>query len=410
MELSDKFIQLIEPPDRGRKTISDEHRDAPRGFAVRVYSTGTRVFVLRYTADRRDRVLTIGEYPTWTLAAARRRATEVRREVDAGHDILAERAQRQEEATVRDVAAAFLKSKLGFKSYNAIERSLSRFVVSEAGDWKIADLRRRHAIAMVESAEAHGARQASLALTYMKQMFAWAEDRELVEANPVATLKPGKISKSLSPRHRSRILSDEEIRDFWQHIESCGPRRLTALALKFVLVTGQRPGEVAGMRRQEVDGDLWTIPGERRGKTETDQLVPLTGAALGLLDAAAEETERLNQRKGRTGEFVFEAIPGNHLTVSAMGRAVIRHADAIGNLRHKVWGNWRPHDLRRTMRTGLAALGVDEVTAEAAIGHTRKGIAAVYDVHGYGEEKRAALEAWETKLLEMLNRDTRCGP
>lgn len=355
-------------------------------------------------------MLTIGEYPTWTLAAARRRATEVRREVDAGHDILAERAQRQEEQTVRDVAAAFLESKLGLKSYNAMKRILSRFVVSKAGDWKIADMRRRHAISMVEAAQVHGPRQASLVLTYTKQMFAWAEDRELVEVNPVATLKPGKISKSLSPRHRSRILSDDEIRGFWQHIETCGPRRLTALALKFVLATGQRPGEVAGMRGREVDGDLWTIPAERRGKTETDQFVPLTGTALALLDAAAEETERLNQRNGRTGDFVFEAIPGKHLTVSAMGRAVIRHADAIGNQRHKVWGSWRPHDLRRTMRTGLAALGVDEVTAEAAIGHTRKGIAAVYDIHGYGKEKRAALEAWETKLLEMLNRDTHCRP
>jgi integrase len=174
------------------------------------------------------------------------------------------------------------------------------------------------------------------------------------------------------------------------------------------LVTGQRPGEVAGMRRQEIDGDLWTIPAERRGKTETDQFVPLTGTALALLDSAFKETKRLNQRNGRTGDLVFEATPGNHLTVSAMGRAVNRHADAIGNQRLKIGGNWTPHDLRRTMRTGLAALGVAEITAEATIGHTRKGIAGVYDVHGYGDEKRAALEAWEIKLLGILNRDNAC--
>ena len=64
---------------------------------------------------------------------------------------------------------------------------------------------------------------------------------------------------------------------------------------------------------------------------------------------------------------------------------------------------WRPHDLRRTVRTGLAAAGVTETVAELTIGHTRKGIAAVYDLHRYDREKRSALEAWERRLLHLVS-------
>lgn len=210
------------------------------------------------------------------------------------------------------------------------------------------------------------------------------------------------MSPALSPRRRGRVLSGDEIRAFWEQVETCGMHRLTALALKFVLVTGQRPGEVAGIRSNEIDGERWTIPAERRGKTDTDHVVPLTRTAMDLLDSAATETSRLSRRHERTGDFLFEARPGSPIKPGAMARAVKRYACTMDNQGDEIWGTWTPHDLRRTMRTGLAAMGVEEVVAEATIGHTRKGIAAVYDVHGYVREKRAALQAWETRLGELL--------
>jgi hypothetical protein len=54
------------------------------------------------------------------------------------------------------------------------------------------------------------------------------------------------------------------------------------------------------------------------------------------------------------------------------------------------------------MRTGLAAAGVDDLVAETTIGHTRQGIAAVYDQHKYDREKRQALETWERRLLRIV--------
>lgn len=409
MNLTDKTVRSTEPPRQGSLTITDKHRDAPRGFGLRVHASGTRVFILRYKSDGRDRLLTVGQYPTWTLAAARHRANDYRREIDAGNDILQQRSDRRAELTLGNAAERFLKTKSALRSCQDIDALLCRYVIPELGSWKIIDIRRRHVISLVERITDHAPRQASLVLTYLKQIFAWAEDRELVEANPIATLRPGKVSPSLTPRRRDRVLSGNEIRNFWEKAETCGMHRLTALALKLVLVTGQRPGEVAGMRRAEIDGNRWTIPAERRGKTNTDHVVPLTETALSLLEAAAAETKRLAWRNERTGNSVFEATPGRPLTPTSIARAVKRYAGAMGNQSDDRWGTWTPHDLRRTARTGLAVLGIDEVTAEATIGHTRKGIAAVYDLHGYGEEKRAALEAWEIKLLGILNQDNACG-
>lgn len=402
MKLTDKAVRCTEPPQSGRLSISDEHRDAPRGFGLRVYSSGTRVFVLRYKANGKDRLLTLGEYPTWTLTAARRKANDYRREIDAGNDILQQQAERRAELTLGAAAEIFLRTKSRLRSHQDIDALLHRYVMPEFGDRKITDMRRRHVISLVENITNHAPRQAALVLTYLKQIFEWAEDREIIEANPVATLRPGKVSPALSPRRRGRVLSEGEIHAFWKQVETCGMHRLTALALKFVLVTGQRPGEVAGIRSNEVKGETWTIPAERRGKTETDHVVPLTGTALALLDSANTETSRLSQRNARTGEFVFEARPGNPITSAAMARAAKRHAYTMGNQEDETWGTWTPHDLRRTMRTGLAANGIEEVVAEATIGHTRKGIAAVYDVHGYVREKQAALQAWETRLGELL--------
>lgn len=402
MDLTDRIVRSIDPPQHGSLTVSDKHRDSPRGFGLRVHSSGTRVFVLRYRANGKDRLLTIGEYPAWTLAAARHRASDYRREIDAGNDILQQRANRRAELTLRDAAERFLKTKSTLRSSQDIEALVRRYVVPELGSWKITDIRRRHVISLVEQITDHAPRQAALVLTYLKQIFEWAEDREVIEANPIATLRPSKVSPSLTPRRRGRVLSESEIRTFWDKAETCGMHRLTALALKLVLVTGQRPGEVAGIRKAEVVNNLWTIPAERRGKTETEHMVPITKTGLLLLDAAETETRRLNRRHERSGEFFFEARPGAPLTAAAIARAVKRYGQAIGNHNESQWGTWTPHDLRRTVRTGLAALGVDEITAEATIGHTRKGVGAIYDIHGYAKEKRAALEAWETKLLDTL--------
>lgn len=406
ISLTDKVVQSIESPAKGRRIITDQHRDAPRGFALRVNSNGSKLFVLRYKANGKDRLLTIGEYGPndWSLAAARKQAGVFRRRIDAGEDILARRRTERSDPVVADVVERFCKAHADkLASGPDVRATFRNHLVPKLGKIKLKDVRRRDVIALVEAlAETHS-RQAALLLTYTKQLFAWAEDRELIEGNPVATLRPHKIAKSLAPRNRARILDDAEIRGFWENVETCGMHRLTALALKLILLTGQRPGEVVGMRWDEIEGSVWTIPAERRGKTATAHTVPLTETVREILETARYELVRLSKRrKGQGGDFVFETRAGRLPNSTVVAQAAKRFSAPLGNKADPTWGRWRPHDLRRTMRTGLSAAGVNETVAELVIGHTRKGIAAVYDLHKFDAEKRAALEAWERRLLRIV--------
>jgi len=397
------YIDRLEPPEKGRRIVTDTHREAPKGFALRVNADGSKSFVLRYAAGGWDRLLTIGRYPTWTLTAARIQAREYRRRIDAGEDILGARHSERAEPTVSDVAHRFFQHKADLRSAGDIRAVLRHYLLAELGQRRLTAVRRRDVIALVERIADSRPRQAALLLTYTKQLFAWAEDRELIEANPVATLKPARIHKALAPRARTRVLDNDELKAFWQTADTCGLHRLTALALKLVLVTGQRPGEVTGMHWDEIDGRLWTIPGARRGKTETAHTVPLTETAEAILDDAKAEVARLTKRRrAKPSGYVFETRPGQCLTSAGLSRAVNRYADRLGSKRATDGGRWTPHDLRRTMRTHLSAAGVSEMVAELAIGHTRKGIAAVYDLHTYDREKRAALEAWERRLARLI--------
>jgi len=202
---------------------------------------------------------------------------------------------------------------------------------------------------------------------------------------------------------RGRVLDRDEIRTFWTNVEASGLHKITALALKLILVTGQRPGEIAGMHDREIVGRLWTIPASRRGKTDTAHSVYLTDTALQIISAAKEEIDRLQvRRKAAPSGFVFEAVPGSPITNAALSRAVERAHVALGAKLIEPWGRWTPHDLRRTMRTGLSACRVRPDIAELTIGHTKRGIVAIYDRHAFDDERRAALEAWEGRLVRIV--------
>lgn len=402
--LTDKGIDTMEPPEKGQRFIYDDHRDAPRGFGLRITPGGSKSFILRYTSkEGKARRLTIGPWGAagWTLAAARKQARDFRLEIDTGTDILEKRRTERQEPIVGEVLQRYDRAHISkLKSGPAMRRMLETHLVPQLGKLKIKAVRRRDVIEMVEKVAAVHPRTAALLLTHTKGLFAWAEDREIIEANPVATIRPRKVSKAMTPRKRARVLDDHEIRAFWNG--DSGMHRLTELALRLVLVTGQRPGEVAGMRWDEIDGELWTIPASRRGKTETAHVVPLTDTARGLIEEARAEVERLGgRRKQKASGHVFEARPGASITTPALGRAVSRFRAELENRKADTWGHWTPQDLRRTCRTRLAAEGIGEAVAEAVIGHVRQGIVGVYDRHSYDREKRAALEAWERRLLRI---------
>lgn len=402
-------IAKAELPATGQRFIFDDHRDAPRGFGLRITAAGGRAFILRYSVDGRERRKTIGEWPTWSLEAARIEGRELVRRVAGGDDPLEAKRRRKEEPTLEAVAMEWLdKHASGLKSIGTIRGLVVNDLVPALGDMKVSDVRRRDVIELVESKAETKPRSAAQLLIYARKVLTYAADREYIAVNPAADLKPDSIKVSgrrdpLKPVTRARTLDPDEIRAFWANAEKSGLHRLTALCLKLVLVTGQRPGEVAGMRADEINGRWWVIPASRRGKTETAQSVFLTDTALQIIVDARAELDRLNhRRKEPWGGYIFEATPGAPITNAALSRAVARTGEALGNPGTDNRGAWRPHDLRRTMRTGLSAAQVRPDIAELVTGHVIPGMRGVYDRHDYQAERRAALEAWESRLALIV--------
>lgn len=397
--------------------VVDSHKNAPKGFGLRV-TRSTKTFLIRYNHHGRWLRYTIGSHPAWSLVAARKEATILRADIERGIDIRkyrvsldaghgSEGAGEDPGITLAKALELYKASHLenivsGERVNSALKKYLLDFSLDEAGrlgDKLIKDIRRGEVIQAIECAAKTVPRQASIVLTYAKAMFEWAEDREVC-INPIASLRPVKISRSMAAKRRDRILDHDEIRGFWENVEQCGIETITALALKMVLVTGQRPGEVAGMSEVEIMDRVWSIPGERR-KTGVPHAIYLNDRALEMADKARAEVERLSKRrKMKPVGYIFEARAGQKITPNALNRAVSRYAKHL-KIKNKK-GRWTPHDLRRTCRTGLAACGVPKEIAELVIGHTQKGVVAVYDQHQYADEIRIALARWERFLMLII--------
>lgn len=406
MKLTEDSVKKAEPPEKGQRLIFDSSRGAPAGFGLRITAAGARSFILKYAADGVQRRMTIGQWPSWSVTAARERAAELRRLIDAGIDPLQQKRARQLEPTVAEAAADYMRLHVDhLRSARDVRSYFTRDLIPAIGALKVSDVTRADIRELVRL-KADAPRAAAVLLMHAKKFFAWCADTDLIRDDPAASIKLRNIASVPKAKARARVLDDAEIKALWLNAETCGLHRLTALALKLILLVGQRPGEVAGMTWDEVDlaAKVWTIPAARRGKTGTAHAVPLSSSALELLEQARQEVERLAKRRRFTASgHVFQTGPQGALTIYGLDRAVARRRQQLGNRDVPGLGHWRAHDLRRTCRTGLSACGIAEEVAERVVGHTHKGIVAVYNQHRYDAEKRAALELWQRRLLALIS-------
>jgi integrase len=310
--------------------------------------------------------------------------------------------------TKRGLISAEDNYKSDVKSAKTIAALLRNDFASLMPNKKLKDVGKADIFNIVERKAIHTPVAARHLLVYCKGMLDWFADREIIESNPALGIKPQKISvrgkeNALKSKKRERILSPEEIRNFWEMADDTGMHKLIALALKLTLVTGQRPGEVAGMHADEIAGDVWIIPADRRMKTETENEVPLSPLAKGIIKEAQQEVKRLERRRGeKPAGHIFDVRVGRPLEVGGMSQSVLRFREQLHNKADRRGDYWTPHDLRRTCRTGLAACGISSEIAERVIGHAVQGIEATYNQHSYLEQKRLALLSWDNRLQAII--------
>ena len=291
-------------------------------------------------------------------------------------------------------------------------------VIPAWGRRKAADIVKRDVVLLLEKIVDRGSPiMANNTFAVIRKMFNWAVEKDILPNTPCTGVKPPAPKVS-----RERALSETEVRTFWDNLDSCAMSGEIRGALKLILVTAQRPGEVIGMHTDELDGEWWTIPAER-AKNGKAHRVPLSPLALEIVIKSIGQVKLLREVPAdeEYSGFVFptpsqkkvQAIAPQALIVAvcrALASPVLNDKgkplfDADGKpatvnklgIEHAT-----PHDLRRTAATFMGSMGFMDEIIDAVLNHAKKGVIKTYNRHGYDKEKQQALEAWGRKLASII--------
>ena len=379
--------------------------DDQRGLAVRVTATGGKNFLAQYTLAGRKRRVPLGACTAISLDAARKATASILGEVAQGRDPAAARkevaadAKRKadhEALTLAALIEQWEKIRLADRreSYASEAVRALRFAFDGQLKRPAADLTRRIVVRVLDGLTKDGkAAMASRTAAYGRACYSWAIKRGSLTENPFANLPLAPVEK------RDRVLSDDELRAIW--LATAEPGSFNAI-VRALMLTGQRREEVAGMTWGELAADrsAWTLPAAR-AKNGVAHVVPLSAPMRDLIEAnypkAKDDDESKTKGSGRVEPAKVavsddtHVFPGRSGAFNGFGKAKAALDEACGVK------DWRLHDLRRTLATGLQRLGVRLEVTEAVLNHvsgSRAGIVGVYQRHDYASEKRAALEAW----------------
>jgi integrase len=378
--LTDRFCDRA----KSTSTQTDYFDETVSGLALRVSAQGVKTWTLHFGPSGKRARITLGRYPSTSLAKARTLALEAKATIATGHD---PRGATSGEMTVAALVESYLeKHTAGLRSADEIKRRLYRNIVPVIGNVRLADLHRRDATRVVDKvAKRDAPTEAIRSFEDLRAMLRWAVSRGDLDHNPIEGMR-----KPPSRGPRERVLSDDEIRSLWNGLPTALARsEQCQRIIKLCLVTGQRVGEVAGMTKGELDRKhrVWNLPGART-KNGHAHSVPLSPLALELIEEG-------------DGDWIFPNSEGEGaLPGTAVARTISRGQERFGI------AQWSAHDLRRTALTGMAKLGIAPIVLGHIANHrttTKAGMTlSVYVQHAYEKEKREALELWADRLQGIV--------
>jgi integrase len=413
MKLTDKTVHDAKcPPGRKDALFFD---DALPGFGLRVTAAGRRAFIYQYGINRTIRRTTLGVWGTEiTTTQARRKAEAMRGQVWDRRDPVAERKaalaatlKAEAEARMGAAAAAYTVETLisQWTDHHLSSRSASyrkrvpaelRVALKKWLDAPADAFTRTDAVSVLDSAKTrNGPVAANRLRAEARSCWTWAVKRGALTLNPwEATPRP--LARETP---RERVLTDTEVGAIYN--AAGGLNEPWGVLVRLLILTGQRRGEVSGMRWDELslDAGVWALPGERT-KNHHPHSVPLTAEAVALL-------RTVKRRKG--AEFVFEGP--RQTAFSGFGK-LKSSIDATLTKSGKALVPWTVHDCRRTLATGMQRLGIRLEVTEAILNHvsgSRSGIVGVYQRHGWEREKVEAMKAWTATVIRAAEGKTGAG-
>jgi integrase len=336
-----------------------------------------------YSRAGRPRWLHLGSADAIGLSNARTLAAEAMLEVARGRDPAAERKAERGSGTFAELAARYVEqhAKKHNKSWKQAEALVRRYAESRWGKLQAASITRADIKGLMARIEAPVV--ANQVLASISAIFSWAIKEEILLANPC------KLVDRNATRSRERVLSGSELPKFWEAFGDAG--LIAGSALKTILLTGQRPGEVAHMRYEHLIDGWWEMPGEPDPKTGWLGTKNSTSHRVWLPKAAQAIIAELSE--GQTTGFVFATPRGG--SVRDLDAAMRAICSKLGVERAT------PHDLRRTHGSTITALGFGRDAMNRIQNHREGGIASVYDRHGYAEESKRLMEAVAAHIMAL---------
>lgn len=381
LRFTDRWLQSVAPPDQGRLEYTDL---LCPGLHVRITGRGLKTFSAMMRVHGRLQRRTIGLYPAFSLAEARAKTLAMMRGAAEGIDPRQPRLTLEKAPTYAELVEQYTEKHLkpNARSWRNLRANLLHPALRHLRTRSVITIMKADLVEVLDSLVAAGKPQAAVnLLRTLKMLWNWAADRDIIIHNPTERIRP-----PAKPHERDRVLLDVEIAAIWQaSFQLPAPY---GQMYRMFLLTGQRRGEVATMRWCEVADDLWTIPREKV-KKDRSHAVPLTATALATirsLPCYGADT------------FVFSTTGG--ASPSSNFSKVKQEMDRLCGV-----SDWTIHDLRRTVRSKLAELGVPREVARKVLNHEDGKVDRIYNRHEYLAEKREALERWEKKLLSLSSSD-----
>ncbi|MGM4991278.1 tyrosine-type recombinase/integrase [Tardiphaga sp. 841_E9_N1_2] len=366
------------------------------GLGIRVAVSGGKsweaVYRIRGTSTVKRKAL--GSFPSVTLDDARARAAALTSAAQMGKDLLEQEAQARAElacrTTVGNLIDEYVRRACGkLRTQHEISLRLKR-ALSSLTELPAEEIKRRDLRRLLDAVSDRGApREAEKQRQSIGAMFNWATSQDIVSSSPIRGLKAYSSGEA-----RDRILSPEEIRDFWKWLDSSDLTDDMADALRLQLCLGARIGETAGMRAEELNqmSWQWTLPAAR-SKNKKPRVTPIVGIARKIL------SERL--RIVNAGPLFINET-GAALRSNDVGSAIVTRRKRIP-LDHFV-----SHDMRRTVATQLIEIGINYDIVAAVLGHepgerNTRTLVKHYVRSDLIPQKIVALEAWDDRLAGIID-------
>jgi integrase len=379
VKLTDPIIKALKPQTQPFLVWDKKQR----GLAVRVQPSGHLSFKCIYSRHARPRWYSIGPVDIG-IVKARKEAAKVLVLVDDGKDPAADRKAARGADTFEELATSYVEqyAKKENKSWDQADALVKKHLILKWGKLKAADILRSDVKTMMNRIKAPIVANQTLAAA--SAIFTWAIKEELagIKINPCTKIDRNKTKTVKS----ERILLDSEIAKFWTAINDVD--LIEGLALKIILLTGQRPGEVSHMRSEHIEDGWWKMPGDPVPSLNWPGTKNAESHQVWLPKAA----QQIIAEMGGTG-MVFATPRGN--AVNGLDRDMREICRALNLARTT------PHDLRRTHSSAVAKLfGRDAMNRIA--NHKEGGISDIYDAAEYADENKKIMEAVANQFMMLI--------